>query len=172
MISLATDQNKSAVDGLFRSHHGWLMRWLDRQRWTASSSEDLASDVFVALLGMPCVTAIREPRAMMMTVARRLICDARRRDDVRRSYETELAALPEAREISAEERLIVVQTLQAIDKMLAGLSDKARRAFLLSQVEGMAYADIATELGVSVSMVRKYVAQGLRTAYLATAHQG
>ncbi|MBB5756482.1 RNA polymerase sigma-70 factor (ECF subfamily) [Methylorubrum rhodinum] len=162
----------AVLDGMFRKHNGWLTRWLGVQRWTVSSAEDLASDVFVALMTMPNLGAIREPRAMMTTVARRLICDARRRDDLRRSYEAELAALPEALEISAEERLVVVQALQAIDAMLATLSDKARRAFLLSQVEGAAYADIAAELGVSVSMVRKYVAQGLRATYLATAQQG
>ncbi|MCY1644732.1 sigma-70 family RNA polymerase sigma factor [Methylorubrum sp. SL192] len=172
MATSVVVEDRAALDGLFRKHNGWLMRWLGRQRWTVSSAEDLASDVFIALLTMPNLGAVREPRALMTTVARRLICDARRRDDVRRSYEAELAALPESLDISAEERLIVVQALQAIDAMLSTLSDKARRAFLLSQVEGAPYADIAAELGVSVSMVRKYVAQGLRATYLATANQG
>jgi RNA polymerase sigma-70 factor (ECF subfamily) len=41
----------------------------------------------------------------------------------------------------------------------------------MSQIEGMPYAVIAVELNVSVSMVRKYVAQGLRAAYAAVDHQ-
>lgn len=164
-------QNAGIIDGLFREHHGWLMRWLNRQRWTVSPPEDVASDVFLALLVMPHIGAVREPRAMMTTIARRLIYDARRRNDLQRAYEAELAALPEALTWSAEERLIVVQALQAIDAILDTLSAKARTAFLLSQIENQPYSVIAAELKVSVSMVRKYVAQGLRTAYMATARQ-
>ncbi|CAO4152174.1 hypothetical protein PKCBPO_03622 [Methylorubrum thiocyanatum] len=81
-------------------------------------------------------------------------------------------ALPEALEISAEERLILIQALQAVEAMLSTLSYKARTAFLRSQIQGTPYAEIADELGVSVSMVRKYVAQGLRAAYAAVDQQG
>ncbi len=160
-------QNNSVMDGLFRQHNGWLTKWLGRQRWTVAAPEDLASDVFLALLQMPAIGSVREPRAMMTTIARRLILDARRRNDLQRAYEAELALMPEALEISAEERLIVVQALKAIDAMLLRLSTKARTAFLMSQIDGLPYAEIAAELKVSVSMVRKYVAQGLRAAYYA-----
>jgi RNA polymerase sigma-70 factor (ECF subfamily) len=136
------------------------------------SSDDLTSDVFLALLTIPNLEAVSQPRAMMTTIARRLIHDARRRDDLRRSYESELMALPEALEISAEDRLILIQALQALDAMLSTLSHKARTAFLRSQIEGVSYAEIADELGVSVSMVRKYVAQGLRAAYATVDRRG
>lgn len=164
MAASVSVRNAPVLDGLFREHSPWLSGWLGRQCWTVVSPEDLASDVFLALLQVPDLAAVRQPRAMMTTIARRLIYDARRRDDLRRSYEAELALLPEALDLSPEERLILVQALQAIDAMLARLSPKARRAFLMSQIDGMAYADIAAALKVSVSMVRKYVAQGLRAA--------
>lgn len=165
-------RNHTTLDRLFRMHSSWLTGWLNRQRWTVHSSEDLASDVFCALLAIPNLDAVSQPRAMMTTIARRLIYDARRRDDLRRSYESELMALPEALEISAEERLILIQALQAVEAMLSTLSYKARTAFLRSQIQGTPYAEIADELGVSVSMVRKYVAQGLRAAYAAVDRQG
>lgn len=171
MSGYANIENRAVLDGLFRRHNGWLTGWLRRQRWTVHSSEDLASDVFCALLTIPNLKAVSQPRAMMTTIARRLIYDARRRNDLERSYEAELAALPEAAEISAEERLILLQALQAIETMLSSLSQKARTAFLMSQIEGTPYAEIAAQLGVSVSMVRKYVAQGLRAAYAAVDRQ-
>ena len=43
--------------------------------------------------------------------------------------------------------------------MLDGLNVKAREAFLLSQLEGLTYADIASRLAVSVSSVKKYIAK-------------
>lgn len=169
MGAISSLTNVSTIDTWFRAHHGWLTKWLNRQRWTILASEDVASEVFLALLQMPTLSSVREPRAMMSTIARRLIFDARRRNDLKRAYETELALLPEAMEISAEERLIVLQALEAIDTMLASLSPKARKAFLMSQVDGLPYATIAADLDVSVSMVRKYVARGLRAACQTTA---
>lgn len=41
------------------------------------------------------------------------------------------------------------------------------RAYLLSQIDGLTYADIAAELGVSVSRVRQYMAQALARCYVA-----
>lgn len=56
---------------------------------------------------------------------------------------------------------MVLETLHEIDALLDGLPPKARSAFLLSQLEGLKYADIATRLGVSVSMVKKYMLQAM-----------
>ena len=167
MARMYCSAESSVLDGLFRTHHGWLTGWLRRKRWIASEVEDMAADVFVALVAMPNISAVREPRALITTIARRMIYDARRRDDLKRNYEAELAALPELLSASPEEQLAMVQALAAIETMLKGLSHKARAAFLMSQIDGMKYADIAAELGVSVSMVRKYVAQGLKAAFLA-----
>jgi RNA polymerase sigma-70 factor (ECF subfamily) len=172
MIGLRLPQDHVVMDRAFRDHYGWLTSWLRRKRWIVHCPEDIASDVFLAMLSMPHVSAIREPRAMMRTIAQRLIYDARRRNDLQRAYEAELAAMPEALDVSAEERLIIIQALQAVEAVLQTLSAKARIAFVRSQIDGQPYAVVAVELGVSVSMVRKYVAQGLRAAYLANSRQG
>ena len=54
-----------------------------------------------------------------------------------------------------------------IDRLLDGLSSKARAAFLSSQLDGLTYAQIAAELGVSVTRVHQYVVQGLTACYRA-----
>lgn len=61
-----------------------------------------------------------------------------------------------------------MEALLTIDQALDGLSTKARQAFLFSQLDGMTYADIAVQLDVSASMVRKYIAKALTNCYLAT----
>ena len=45
--------------------------------------------------------------------------------------------------------------------MLSRLTEKAAKAFILAQMDGVAYRDIAAELGVSERMVKKYIAQGM-----------
>lgn len=62
---------------------------------------------------------------------------------------------------SPETLAITIETLVKIDAMLDGLAPKARRAFLWCQLEGISHAEIAARLGVSVSSVRKYIANAL-----------
>ncbi|MNJ05373.1 putative RNA polymerase sigma factor FecI [compost metagenome] len=45
--------------------------------------------------------------------------------------------------------------------MLESLSAKARQAFLLAQIHGYTYKQIAQELKVSDRMVKKYMAQAM-----------
>lgn len=70
-----------------------------------------------------------------------------------------LAVLPESMAPSPEHQAIVIETLMEIGTMLSQLSTKAARAFILAQVDGMSYRDIAAELSVSERMVKKYIAQ-------------
>ena len=51
--------------------------------------------------------------------------------------------------------------------LLGSLPDRVRQAFLLAQIEGLKYEAIAERLGVSVSRVRQYLAQGMRQCYIA-----
>lgn len=50
--------------------------------------------------------------------------------------------------------------------MLDGLNGKTREAFLLSQLDGLTYSEIAHKLGVSISSVKKYVAKAVEHCLL------
>lgn len=167
MASVAVGQNSRLVETLFREHSSWLGSWLSRQPWTVHAPEDIVADVFLSLLTLPNVASVREPRAMMTTIAKRIIFDARRRKKLQNAYEDALLAIPEAMDVSPEERLILVQALQKVDTVLAKLSPRARAAFLMSQIDGMSNKDIAQELNVSLSAVSKYMTQGFSAVYLA-----
>ncbi|MNR47568.1 putative RNA polymerase sigma factor FecI [compost metagenome] len=68
---------------------------------------------------------------------------------------------------SAQELLEAVQALMQIEAALAGLSAKARQAFLLCYLEGQTHAQIAQQLGVSTKMIQKYLIQALTHCHLA-----
>ena len=51
------------------------------------------------------------------------------------------------------------QSMAELDAMLAGLGPRIRRAFLLSQLDGMTYRLIGEELGVSEVTVTRYIAK-------------
>lgn len=149
------------IDSIYREHHGWLLGWFLRRLSGSSQAADLAHDTFVRLITSRELAQVREPRAFLRTLAHGVIVNHWRRADVERAWAEAVAAQPELLAPSPEERMIAVEMLCRIDAMLNTLSDKARKAFLLSQIDGRTYAEIALELGVSDRMVKKYMAQAM-----------
>lgn len=149
------------VTELYQDHHAWLLTWLRKKLGCAHHSADLAHDTFVRLLSAPPSQELREPRAYLTTVAHGLMVNHLRRQALERAYAEALAWLPVATSPSPESRALVMETLLEIDALLDGLPGKARQAFLLSQLEGLRYAEIAERLNVSVSMVKKYMMQAI-----------
>lgn len=155
------------VGALYRDHRGWLLGWLRRNIACAERAEDLSQDTFVRLLGREQLLAPREPRAFLAAVARGLLFDHFRRAALEQAYLAELTLIPEAEQPSPEEQHLILEDLKAIDRLLGKLSSKARAAFLYNRLDGMGHAEIAERLGVSVSRVRQYLAQGMRQCYVA-----
>ncbi|MFF7708153.1 sigma-70 family RNA polymerase sigma factor [Pseudomonas sp. NPDC007930] len=147
---------------LFGDHHGWLFERLRARLGCRHDAADMAAETFAQVVALPAPQAIREPRALLTTIAKRLMYDTWRRRDLERAYLEALAAQPEQYAPSAQEQVLVMETLMQLDALLDGLSPRARTAFLCSQLDGMKYADIAALLGVSTIRVRQYVAKGLQ----------
>ena len=150
-----------AVADLYTEHNGWLQGWLRRKLGCSHRAADLAHDTFLRLLDRDAPVALNEPRAFLTTVAKGLVANHFRRQKIEQAWLEVLASRPEALSPSPEERALIIETLYQIDALLDGLPPKARKAFLLSQLEGLTYADIAARLEVSVSMVKKYMLQAI-----------
>ncbi|WP_218626573.1 sigma-70 family RNA polymerase sigma factor [Pseudomonas sp. dw_358] len=155
----------SAVGSLYVDHGGWLQQWLSRRfggSFNAADVADLTHDTFVRLLLKPCeFDGSGDARAFLCTVARGLCIDQWRRRQLERAWLEALASQPGFVEPSLEYRALVLEALEEIDAMLRRLPGKARQAFLLAQLYGMGYREIAAEVGVSERMVKKYMAQAM-----------
>ncbi len=152
---------------VFRSDYRWLAERLRFRLGCGFQAEDVASEAFTQFAAMPDLDTVREPRAMLTTIAQRVMYESWRRRDLERNYLAVLAQMPDSFHASPEERAMVLESLIAIDKALDGLSTKARAAFLYSQLDGLTYAEIGERLGVSASMVRQYMAKALASCYVA-----
>lgn len=159
-MSEAAGPTEQTLHGLYRQHRSWLERWLYQRlgnRWDAA---DLSQDTFLRVLASPQVLSeLREPRAYLLTVGKRLLVNFHKRRSLERAYLDALATLPEALVPSPEQRWLLLETLQALDELLDGLPAAVRRAFLWSQLEGLNYAQIAECLAVSERTVKRYMAQ-------------
>ena len=131
------------------------------------SAADLAQDTFVRLLSARETPRIEEPRAFLTTVAKRVLFNHYRRQDLERAYYQALAQLPEALAPSEEERAIILQTREALDQLLDDLPLAVKRAFLLAQVDGLSYPQIAVELGISVATVKRHLTKAAMRCYFA-----
>jgi RNA polymerase sigma-70 factor (ECF subfamily) len=142
------------VDGLFRAHYRWLCSYLRRHLHDAASIEDIAAETFVQLLEAPSLRAIREPRALLTTIAQRLLYQCWRRGDLERRHRQQIDVDNAA---SPEDRVHLSQTLNRLDHSLQRLPGKVRTAFLLARIDGLTYPQIAAELGISQRSVSVYM---------------
>ncbi len=157
------------VAELYVGHHGWLHGWLRKKLGCSHRAADLAHDTFVRLLARDEPVAIQEPRAFLTTVAQRVLANHWRREQIERAYLEALAQAPQACALSPEERAILLETLIEIDRLLAGLPPQAKQAFLYAQLDGMGQADIAAELGISISTVKRHLVRAGAQCYFALA---
>ena len=158
------------VSQLYRTHYLWLHARLCRYLDSSSYAEDIAADTFAQLLSAPQGLVIREPRALLTTIARRLIFQLWRRRDVERAYLMSVQQQEPLHFPSPETLAQAIQALQMIDARLDGLPDKVRETFVLSRVNGLTYPEIAQQLGISRRSVSDYMVRALkRCAMHATA---
>lgn len=159
--------HSSALGFFFSDHHRWLLRHVQRQLRNRADAEDTAAETFCQLLNASVDPAsIEQPRAFLSTIARRLIADRHRRKRLEQAYLERLAQLPETSMPSPEERLLLLEALDAIDRTLDGLPLAVKKAFLYSQLDGFSYVEIGRRLGVSERTVSRYMTQALRQCYL------
>lgn len=165
MVEAAFDK-QDLLTRIFRSDYRWLAERLRYKLGCRDNAEDVASESFLKLSGLTSLEDVREPRAMLTTIANRLLYEVSRKKALEKAYLEAIALAPENVHPSPEEQYLLLESLVAIDKALDGLPSKARRAFLHSQLDGMTYNQIASELGVSSSMVRQYMTKALTQCYL------
>lgn len=155
-------KSHQTVETLYTEHHGWLRQWLGQRMGCPALAADLAHDTFLRLLARPrSLNNTHSARGYLRTVAERLCIDLWRRRAVEQAWLEVLAARPEEVEISPEDHAVIVETFCEIDEMLRRLPPKVARAFLLAQIDGLTYKDIAHRLGVSERTVKSYMAKAM-----------
>jgi RNA polymerase sigma-70 factor (ECF subfamily) len=159
MTESATPPQHS-LHALYRDHSGWLEGWLRRRMGNAWDAADLSQDTFLRVLSSSQqIAEMREPRAYLVTVGKRLLSNFYTRRNLEQAYLDALAQLPEESVPSPEQRWLWLETLQALDELLDGLPPLVRRAFLWSQLDGLGYREIAERLDISERTVKRYMAQ-------------
>lgn len=166
-VSAPTSAHAAATQALYHQHHGWLVGRLRHKLGCAWDAADLAQTTFLRVLTATGqrLDEVAEPRAYLTTIAQRLLANHFRRRQIERAYLDALALLPEPVAPPPDARLMVLETLVAIDRLLDGLPAVARKAFLLWRLEELTQEQIAVQLGISRTSVRRHLAAAAERCY-------
>jgi RNA polymerase sigma factor (sigma-70 family) len=162
---MAAEDKKAFVATLVREHGKRLRRFLaSRLRHVGDDAQDLVQEVYLRLLRIPHQESIRSPQSYMFTVAfhvlhqhKLTLADAPETIDPI-ALIAELDACSEndpALQFEARERL------NQLDRILQELPRNAYVSFVLHRRYGFTLEEIASELGVSRAMVKKYMARAV-----------
>ena len=148
-----------------KSHGRRLHRFLARRAGARRGEvPDLVQEVFLRLLRVEDHEAIRNPQAYLYTIASHVL----HQHALRHAASTEVTRLadvfPEresADELDPQILLETEQRFEALGKALEAWSPRAYTTLILHRCDGIPLRDIAPRLGVSYTMVKRYLAQAL-----------
>ncbi|PCJ33054.1 MAG: RNA polymerase subunit sigma [Gammaproteobacteria bacterium] len=153
------------VNELYQQHQSWLNSWLRNKLGCSHRAADLVQDTFLRVLERDEPVEIKEPKAFLSTIARRVLSNHWRRDKIEKAYLDALMGLPETVTPSEEERAILIETVVEIDLLLDGLPLIVKKTFLYVQLEGMRHAEVAEKLSISVTTVKRYLTRAAAQCY-------
>lgn len=169
MSSGSDSAGHAEFEALYRHHHGWLHSWLRQRLNSYADAADLAQDTFVRVLLARTAQTVRQPRHYLSTIARGLVIDLYRRRALEQAYKEALALIPEHLQPSPEDQALLFEELLEIDRLLDGMGAKVKRTFLLAQLDGLTYAQIAERLGISVRTVNNHMTKAVEHCCLIVA---
>ncbi|MCG8441091.1 MAG: RNA polymerase sigma factor [Caulobacterales bacterium] len=142
-----------------------LRRFFGRNVRDDAERDDLVQETLSRLAQASTAAPSRpdNPRAFVFAVARNLLRDRARRRRTRAADAHVDIAEVTIRDAAASPEVETMhrQELEIAARALSELREPCRRALLLHRLDGLTYGEIAAELGVSASMVQKYIAQAL-----------
>lgn len=141
-----------------------LFYFLKARTNSFEDAQDLLQELHLRLDRVSVDTEVHHPRRYVYRMALNLVRDLSRRHGVRKRYSHDssdlIALVDEAPD--AERRLLDKERLRLVMESIDACNAKHRAAFLMHRFHDKSYADISTELGVSVSTVEKYIISVLK----------
>ena len=137
------------AEALFAAHQAGLLRYLSRAVGHGETARDLTQDVFVRVVKADLMPAVdTEQKAWLFRIARNIAIDHQRRQFVRGP---ETLVVPEpSRAASQDTTLEVTDALQQLDTL-------DRDVFLMREVAGLSYVEIAAACDLTADAVRSRI---------------
>jgi RNA polymerase sigma factor (sigma-70 family) len=159
--------SRAFITAMEQAHGRELRRFLaSRLKNATADTPDLIQEIFLRLLRIKDLEAIRNPQAYLFTVASHVLREHMLKESARLDL---MDPLDVARHHESQggigrdpaDELDVQQRLEKVDQDLARISPRASAILIMYRCEGMTLMEIGERLGVSHTTVRKYLAQAI-----------
>lgn len=168
LVAAVAGGDAAAFEAIYRRYLPLVVRWCWRETQNRELAADLAAEVFAASLTAAMhYRPERGPVAgWLLGIARNKLRESRRHSRVENQARLRLGLEPVALTDSDLER---VEELASLDDEIlgrvAGLPENLRVALVSRVVEERSYAEIASELRCSESVVRQRVSRALKALH-------
>jgi RNA polymerase sigma-70 factor (ECF subfamily) len=136
---------------LFAAHQDGLLRYLTRAVGHRETAQDLTQDVFVRISSSATLPpSAEQQRAWVFRIARNLVIDHHRRQQHRHTESLPVDPVGHSAVAAADTAAIVHQALSRLD-------DEARDVFLMREVGGLSYVEIAEACQLTPDAVRSRI---------------
>jgi RNA polymerase sigma-70 factor (ECF subfamily) len=161
LISGLRRGDDAAFAALFRTLYAGLVAAAERLLGDRASAEDVAQDVMLELWRrreqLPEDVSLRG--YLYQSVRNRALNKLRH---ARTAREAEPYVRPPSAAPSTDAHAVTGELEVAMRQAVADLPDEVRETFLLSRVDGLTYAEIATTVGMSVKTVEARMGRALK----------
>lgn len=152
-----TRPSRPSVAVWFDQYHDQLLRFLARSLRQQADAQDLAQEVFLRILRVEDPDLIQHPRAYLYRVAVNVIQEWRLRDQrFPLEHDHNLDDIPSV----AQEPSAVMEAgeqAERVDAAVADLPAIYRAVLMLRVTQGLTHNEVATRLGISPRMVKRYL---------------
>ena len=155
---------RSAFESLVRRHQGGLMNYFFRMLWNRQTAEDLTQEVFVRLFThVDGYQATAKFTTYLYRIARNCWIDHLRRTKHQRRVGSLDAENREGRPLAdslqlvsdgPDEELSKKELAERVIEAISSLDEDHKEVLVMSEVQGMRYADISEALGIPVGTVK------------------
>lgn len=156
-------ENQTLIEALYLKYRQALWRFLARKHLTRDEVADIVQETYCRVQQSADPQTIRYPKAFLFRVADNIRLNTQKRQRHGIDHDTdEIEALEIATEEPGPYRSIKAQQELAIVRAaLQELPPTCRDVFVMNRFDNLSYAQIASELGLSVSMIEKHVSHAI-----------
>lgn len=128
-----------------------------------SDAEDIVQSAFANFAELEGVLLVENPRAFLYRACSNIAIDQKRHGKVRQGYsETVLHTEEEASDATGPERTNESrQRLGILAQVMWAMPGRRRQLLMMSRFDGLSYAEIARQVGLSETVVRKHIAKAI-----------
>jgi len=146
------------IAALFKEQATPLVKYLTARFQNSEEAREIAQEAWLRIFRLDHPQDLENAKAFLFQTASNLSIDRIRRTNIERRY----SIAPDDATRNVEETVEAEQTLKKIEASMFELPSKCRQAFVMHRKSNLSYPQIAEQLGVSTSMVEKYIIQALK----------